>query len=1666
MMKKVILVLKTIKGNAAGDFSLERQVLAERVYPELREYTREQYGLELQIIDPRPQNKTLLLESVNYREFFIEQCRKFCKSTADCCPVILFGQKLGLPLLPTRIPASIWDLIMNRAGQKRANPLHLLVKQLDFDHWYGLDKNGLPEPQRVLKSLDQLYPGLLAEDFPTRRSAYSKWNEDRDNLVRFLYYSASLCVQEDLLTSETVDKLFVGELSTTIHHALDHIASQDAAHNAGSYGPIALMRSIIDVDQFKHEAAGASDYLDLLPTLFRSEKNRMNPQIDSFLMEQLVVLNQYVNIHIKNGICKTSEHLMKVLWRNPSGIDRKFHADYLDQFVDEFKKLAFDAIDIRAKAKLTALNQTIERISQPNGTVGVTTNALEIPVSSDIAVIKARLLQQSIRAWDQAWNSAAGIERLAPLAKCRENEIQILVDYLMNEHATKPLLVYSVNNTDKNGCNDTANSDDLASAVACAAFLEAHRTLSESAEAVLIGHNATKPMEVSRLLAYLADQLSVALCQSRDKFDSTTLSTLLNSVGVQLSSHSKRPVLFILAGVHLIVDSNSNNFNVTTPSIALTEASHLPHQLHPGVKLILAGKVQTFSTIEGASTSVLLPKTCLTLEITPPSVRDAISVCLGALTENSRILTQEQITELYQALDQLGSRRDLLNCSYVLTKSLLCFVRSDDRVESTQIVQWVDDNNKTLSAFISCYSPHFSPRIIDQIIRYLYLASSSMDNTSPAGLTETELDNLLVLDQQFHPIGTNPNSVNSTETSIILDSAERALIWSALRQSPILQNIVIPYEQYLDGYLCLIWNSPLVAGGTNLTEEANIMADYFLNTWSLKLKASRDPNVDIALSIDRTKSVLKQNIYLGEKTHAFPSLGLEYNVRYLRQVGFCLLRTGELTEWANHTWFSFKWLHSTMFAAGMWELLNLFPKIENYFPNKDSTKSLSKLQFQSGLVYEALANSAPLLQGHPNLLAAEIIGQLSPFVPLVPTSQSHKTGIELLVDQCKTVAPWYNPIYPLHAYSDIPGSPMVGRLSCPSPLLDMCIQSGSESNDLLVKLDHDPIIYRFACSAQKRLPNMETGHGRMFLCPNVYQMDAESHGRVPMIGQINTGLWIAASCGLIITDLKAEVLALDLTDEHVGLIVSTKRLLGAKRSFSSSSSSGHRTDSASNSSDTSLTEHLAAGTSNHIVIFELTTGKPVQILSPFPRANFITLGQLEKNEGQNKNVGNSAVFFTNSNRVLLGFRTSTGEQLFALTLEIRPVKLLPSWIGGGHNLFLQFEHSAKLVQLKLNCNGEVSKSITISFENSLAGDRIVDFLLANSNPYLLIHAHTQILVYDFHADQLVTHIFPPVGMPHTIRLPNEAPQPLSFTAVGFALHDRVVVACIFRTVILWDIRLNRLLTNFYAPVGSLTRFVTDSTQRLLIGYSKSAKELYMWDLTTALTSIAHTYNEALLCPIDRLSKAVTNILPSQVSQFSAIAHCAHSDELGAFDCSTGRMTDLFTHEGQVVTATLSACGQYVLVGLKLPPGYESQPVNVIWSLQSRALLCEFGIQVGFHLSGGSTEAKFLQIQEIDAKTCELYAINVNELDTGTDSNPVRVECCLTLPHLETHVTPFWAADDQCLLALVSDQLDSSRNVHNKSQLVLMVEKQGEWSISYPIIDSHEEQLDCKPHILS
>lgn len=123
-------------------------------------------------------------------------------------------------------------------------------------------------------------------------------------------------------TTETtrLSPVFV-ELSTAVQCALEALPSNHSENIGKSFGPIVLQRTIVDVEQFINKPQ-TSNYVDIWPNACQSAKGQSERQVDPLFLEHLHDLYQTVATCIKEEVPNPTERPMKVLWRNPTGIDR------------------------------------------------------------------------------------------------------------------------------------------------------------------------------------------------------------------------------------------------------------------------------------------------------------------------------------------------------------------------------------------------------------------------------------------------------------------------------------------------------------------------------------------------------------------------------------------------------------------------------------------------------------------------------------------------------------------------------------------------------------------------------------------------------------------------------------------------------------------------------------------------------------------------------------------------------------------------------------------------------------------------------------------------------------------------------------------------------------------------------------------------------------------------------------------------------------------------------------------------------------------------------------------------------------------------------------------------------------------------------------------------
>ena len=149
----------------------------------------------------------------------------------------------------------------------------------------------------------------------------------------------------------------------------------------------------------------------------------------------------------------------------------------------------------------------------------------------------------------------------------------------------------------------------------------------------------------------------------------------------------------------------------------------------------------------------------------------------------------------------------------------------------------------------------------------------------------------------------------------------------------------------------------------------------------------------------------------------------------------------------------------------------------------------------------------------------------------------------------------------------------------------------------------------------------------------------------------------------------------------------------------------------------------------------------------------------------------------------------------------KPKKLLV--LRDGRRAFLICENETKVVVI-VQARGSIDKSYKVVFDHSLHGDLIADMCTSEREQLLLIRASRNLLLYDMEHESIRQHWPRPPEIPNEFKLPNSSDYvQLTFSEAHFALRDRLVLAAIFRDVLIWSVHNGQPVTMIHAPVGLL-----------------------------------------------------------------------------------------------------------------------------------------------------------------------------------------------------------------------------------------------------------------------
>ncbi|CAF4750594.1 unnamed protein product [Rotaria sp. Silwood1] len=309
-------IVRVFVSSTFTDTLTERDSLIENIFPKLKDYCREKYGLEFQYADMRWGIQT---ESANNHGEVttcikeIELCKKYSVATNF---VVLLSHRYGSRPIPAQIRASLFDLLKETVlnEQNENHDAELLTQ------WYQLDTNCMP-PAYILQNISSIIPHFISKNTDEVKQADKEWKDINNRLRLCLRQAAETCLQREQIIEPDYDNFF--------------ISAKDANERT-----LCFLREIVDIQNHLSDEK-VRKYIDMSSeTVIDQEAEKL--------------LDRLKNVRIPAVLKSQNIFKYKLHWSS-NGINRQEHSQYIEEFNNDF---------------YTAMKEQIDRCVQSRYTIG------------------------------------------------------------------------------------------------------------------------------------------------------------------------------------------------------------------------------------------------------------------------------------------------------------------------------------------------------------------------------------------------------------------------------------------------------------------------------------------------------------------------------------------------------------------------------------------------------------------------------------------------------------------------------------------------------------------------------------------------------------------------------------------------------------------------------------------------------------------------------------------------------------------------------------------------------------------------------------------------------------------------------------------------------------------------------------------------------------------------------------------------------------------------------------------------------------------------------------------------------------------------------------------------------------------------------------------------
>uniref|UniRef100_A0A1I8AA47 WD_REPEATS_REGION domain-containing protein n=2 Tax=Steinernema glaseri TaxID=37863 RepID=A0A1I8AA47_9BILA len=297
------------------DTTVERNALMEEVYPALKEYCRENHGLDFQVVDMRWGVRDEATDDHMTTKLCINEIANCQRLSLGPNFVVFLCQKYGYRPLPSEILSSEFDTLKRMLVENQED-----VSLLET--WYIEDANSVPK-QYVLQPISSILFNFNNKRIPKLQERDAKtWWQVEARMQNQLRKAAKCCYDKGFFTHEHMHNYF---MSVTEREVINGILSSE---NPNEHC-LCFVRHIDNI--VVNPTTAAAKFIDLVADQINSEAQKL--------------LANLRDERVPTKLHKSCIRRYAIEWLGKDGIDATYHASYISKFCLDFSTSVTALID-------------------------------------------------------------------------------------------------------------------------------------------------------------------------------------------------------------------------------------------------------------------------------------------------------------------------------------------------------------------------------------------------------------------------------------------------------------------------------------------------------------------------------------------------------------------------------------------------------------------------------------------------------------------------------------------------------------------------------------------------------------------------------------------------------------------------------------------------------------------------------------------------------------------------------------------------------------------------------------------------------------------------------------------------------------------------------------------------------------------------------------------------------------------------------------------------------------------------------------------------------------------------------------------------------------------------------------------------------------------------